>query len=100
MADRESNVEAVKNPRLGRDQLTPAAREPQPTSEGAGFGSFYPDPVEQREDAPVLGPAQVEETGEMRHPVLAQDQGPWPNEASRDFRQQEYDPDTVRPVNE
>lgn len=93
MANRADDVEQVLNPELKREDLAPQAREPKGDHAAAGFGSYYPGPLEQREDAPLLGQPDPnlddEEEAHLQVPreaVVSGTDDPWPSAEARDFR--------------
>lgn len=93
MADRREDVERVLNPELKREDIAPQAREPKGEHAGAGFGSYYPGPLKQREDAPLLGQPdptlddeQKENLQVPREAVMSGTEDAWPSAEARDFR--------------
>ena len=93
MAERRDEVEKVLNPELAREDIAPQAREPKGEHASAGFGSYYPGPLKQVEDAPLLGQADPdrddeaeEHRREPREAVLSGTEEAWPSAEARDFR--------------
>ncbi len=93
---------------LQREDLTPEAREPRDDSTGLGFGSFYPDPLRQDDDAPLLGTALPESEAAPeggRTPTQTAMPSAFervPNQTYRDFRKddQQAGDDMLRPTTE
>lgn len=94
MADRD-RVNEILHPELNRKDLTPAAREPESEHSSAGFGSYYPGPLQEDEDTPILGQAEPqmdeEEEHSLRVPrqaVVSGTEDNWPSAEARDFRRE------------
>ena len=94
MMDRPEEVEKVLNPELNREGLAPQSREPRGEHSSDGFGSYYPGPLEQREDAPLLGHSAPEHEDEddrehrqvPREAVVSGTEDAWPSAEARVFR--------------
>lgn len=95
MAASRTDGDGTESAGLTREALVPAAREPRDHAAGEGWGSAYPDPIEQREDSPLLGRPPVEDEpqdgagGEPRRASLPDENNPAPSPAARDFRRDE-----------
>lgn len=94
MAQSRVDAEEVLNPQYTRDQLEPEAREPVDSGEGEGFGSYYPGPLVEREEKPLLDTERIERAPErangieVTHAGFPDETDPWGSQESRDFRRE------------
>ncbi len=92
-----ADPDAVTNPSLSREDLTPAAREPLEDHSGQGWGAFYSGPHTENADRPLLdqldvpGAPDPEDDSNPRQVAHAPGGDPWGNPSSRDFRREPYD---------
>jgi len=90
-------------PVLERSDLAESAREPLDSHEGEGFGSYYPGPLTDDEEATLLDTTDATNIpdddvtpedrdnrphADVRQTELSGHTDPWPNESTRDFRRE------------